>query len=127
MLDSIRLNVTTDGDGDGTATAERPAFGLLYAVQWIDGDLADSNTAVLSVTNTDSAVDQTLHTQDAGEGDDDTWYYPRSGLHDLSAAALTYDGTRAVAGKVAINGALKLVVAAGGDTKTGGCIVYYMR
>ena len=125
MLDSIRLDVTTDGSGDGSATAERSVLGLLYAVQWIDGDLADNNTSVLSVTNTDSGVDQTLNTLAAGEGDNDIWYYPRAGVHDLSAVALTYDATRTVNEMPVINGKLKLVVASGGATKTGGCIVYY--
>ena len=129
MLDSIRLEVTTDGSGDGNATSKRSVFGLLYAVQWIDGDLVDNNTSVLSVTETDSGADQTLNTLAAGEGDADTWYYPRVALHDLSAVALTYENgqTESVPGMAVINGKLKLVIAAGGDTKTGGCIVYYKK
>lgn len=125
MLDAIRINVTTDSMGDGSDTADRSVLGLLYAVQWIDGDLADNNTAVLSVTNTDSGVDQTLLTLAAGEGDADIWYYPRVQVHDNGAEVLSYDGTEPVPCKAVINGTLKLVVASGGDTKTGGCIVYF--
>jgi hypothetical protein len=125
MLDSIRLTGTTTAGGAATITAERAVLGLLYAVQWIDGDLANNNTAVLSAVRTDSAVDQALHTQVAGEGDDDGWYYPRVAVHDLSAVGLTYDGTRTVNEMPVINGTLQLVIADGGNAKTGGCIVYF--
>lgn len=129
MIDGIRLTGTTEADGTGTFTAEEPILGLLLAVQWVDGDLADNNTSVLSVTDTDSGVDQVLHTQVAGEGDADKWYYPRVALHDLSAVELTYENgqTESVPGLAVINGTLELVIAAGGNAATGGCIVYYKQ
>ena len=114
-----KLTGTTDGSGDLTVTGEAPVNGFLHSITWIDGDLADNNTAVLSITGTNSGVDRTLHTQVAGEGDDDKSYYPRVLEHDNSAVELstyTYQ---------VLDGYLKLVIAAGGASKTGGCIVNY--
>lgn len=124
MIRHVILTGTTDASGDVTITAEQPFHGKLLAVEWVDGDLADNNTAVLSVIRTPSGVDQQIHEQAAGEGDDDGWYYPRAAAHDLSAVGLTYDGTRVVPVHVVVAGYLKLVIASGGDTKTGGCVVY---
>lgn len=126
MKDPIRLIGAVTSGGAGTFTSERPLLGRLYAVEWVDGDLADNNTAVLSVTETDSGVDQVLHTQVAGEGDADGWWYPRVKVHDLSAVNLYYndESDEEVQDYAVVNGYLELVIAAGGVSKTGGCIVY---
>ena len=123
-LKEYRINVTVDADGDGTGYSETSVFGLLYAVQWIDGDLADNNTAVLSTMN--NAAAETLLTLGAGEGDNDIKYYPRAVVHDAAATALTgtSGGDRAMP---VVAGLLRLVIAAGGVSKTGGCIVYVME
>lgn len=113
------LEVTTGTDGSGTIVDTMAIFGLLYAVEWIDGDLADGVDAVLSVINTPSAVDATLLTLTDANADD--WYYPRDLAHDAVGAALT-DRTLFM-----LNGTLKLAVTDGGDTKTGGCIVYFIN
>lgn len=127
MIETYKLTGTTNGSGAATITNAAAAFGLLYAVEWIDGDLADSHTAVLSVTSTDSGVDQVLLTLGAGEGDNDKWYYPLAGAHDPAATVATYDGTYPVGVKAVVNGSLKLVIASGGATTTGGCIVYLLE
>ena len=126
MQDPIRLIGTTSAGGAATVTSERPLLGRLYAIEWVDGTLDDNNTCVLSVTLTDSGVDQAVHTQAAGEGDDDGWYYPRVAVHDLSAVALNYndESDEPVQDYAVVNGVLSLVIAAGGNAKTGGCIVY---
>jgi hypothetical protein len=123
QIKAIRLDATTDGDGDATATATLSIMARLFAVEWIDGDLADGVDAVLSTINTPSAVDQTLLT--LTDANVDKWYFPRVLLHSEAGAALTgtQGGDR---GMMVINGTLKLVIASGGDTKTGGCIVYYI-
>jgi hypothetical protein len=126
-MDSIRLTGTTTAGGAATITASRPVLGKLYAIEWIDGDLADNNTAVLSAVQTGSGVDQALHTWAAGEGDDDGWWYPRIAVHDLSAVGRFYndESDEPVIDYPVINGVLQLVIAAGGNAKTGGCIVYF--
>ena len=129
MFKEIRLTGTTSGGGAATITATSPTFGRLYAVEWIDGDLADNNTAVLSAIRTPSGVDQALHTLAAGEGDDDAWWYPRIEVHDLSAVGRFYndESDEPVIDYPLVNGVLQLVIAAGGSAKTGGCIVYVME
>jgi hypothetical protein len=117
QLKSVRLEGTTDGDGDVTVTAEYSILGWLVAVEWIDGDLADGVDAVLSATVRPSAVDQTLLT--LTDANSDAMYYPRTLEHDNTGAALT-TYTLAI-----IEGTLQLVISSGGATKTGGCIVYY--
>jgi hypothetical protein len=118
QLKSTRLIVTTGTDGAGTVYGEKTLLGWLVAVQWIDGDLADGVDAVLSVDRAPSpAPDRTLLT--LTDANADAWYYPRALEHDVAGAALT---TYTL---LIIEGRLKLVIADGGDTKTGGCIVYY--
>ena len=123
-LKEYRLYGAVDASGDGTFTSESSVFGLLYAVQWIDGTLADNNTAVLSSINSEAA--ETLLTLGAGEGDADVKYYPRALVCDNAATALTgtAGGDRVcpvVAGK------LQLVIASGGVSTSGGCICYILE
>lgn len=124
MIDHIKLTGTTDSGGAATITAPIPVYGRLCAVEWIDGDLADGVDAVLSVVGTSSGVDYTLLT--LTDANNDAWYYPRHLVHGEAGAALTgtSGGDRAMP---VILGTLKLVIASGGDTKTGGCVVYYER
>jgi hypothetical protein len=124
-IKEYRVNVTVNADGDGTGYSETAVFGMLYKVRWISGDLADNNTSVLSATYTPLA-DETLLTLGAGEGDTDLVYYPRALVCDAAGTALT--GT-AGGDRVCplVWGKLKLVIAAGGVSKTGGCIAYILE
>ena len=121
-LESMRLIGATSAGGAATIAGEAPVLGLLYAVEWVDGDLVDGVDAVLSVTLTESAVNQTLLT--LTDANSDAWYYPRALVHDAAGAALTgtAGGDRCLP---VINGVLSLTIASGGATKTGGAIVYY--
>ena len=121
-MEDIRLTVTTDTAGDGTATYTKSIYGMFYAVEAIDGDFADGVDATLTVTNTPSAVDQTLIT--LTDFNTDGWYYPRVVTHDNTGAALTYDSTESVTDLGIINGTPLLTIAQGGDTKTGGLILH---
>jgi hypothetical protein len=117
MKDSVYLEVTTNGSGDGTDETVAAIFGLLYSVEWIDGDFVDGVDAVLAVTGKASGVDRTLLTLTDANADKD--YYPRTLEQDNAGgdlATYTYP---------LINGKLKLTVSNGGDTKTGGVIVNY--
>lgn len=122
----VDLQGTTDAAGAAVVTAANPHFGRLVAVEWVDGDFDNNNTAVLTCTGSPSGVAQTLHTLVAGEGDDDGWWYPRIAVHDLSAVGRFYndESDEPVIGYAIVNGYLTLTVAAGGNTKTGGAVVY---
>lgn len=122
-LQAIPLVGTTNGSGAVTITATIPTFGLLQAVEWVDGDLADGVDAVLSVTDNQSGVDSTLLT--LTDANNDAWYYPRRAAHDNTGTAVTYDGTNEIYVPSVIAGKLKLAITSGGDTKTGGAVVYY--
>lgn len=122
-LHQLPLMGITDSSGDVTITATIPSFGMLQAVEWVDGDLADGVDAVLSVTTNQSGVDYTLLT--LTNANNDAWYYPRAAAHDNAGAGVTYDGTNEIYVNMVIAGTLKLVISSGGDTKTGGVVVYY--
>ena len=128
MIEAFKLigTTSTGNGGAATITAERPVIGLLRAVEWVDGDLANNNTAVLSVTNTDSGVDYAVLTLGAGEGDNDIFYYPMAAAHDRTATARMFndESDEPVVAPIVIAGILQLVIASGGDAKTGGAIVY---
>jgi hypothetical protein len=126
MLRPIKLYGTTDGT-DGTAGALSITFGhkvvgFLKAVQWIDGDLADGVDAVVSVVSDDDAADYTLLT--LTNANDDAWYFPQTPAQDNAGADVTTDGTQEFYTDQIVNGKLKLVVADGGNVKSGGCIVF---
>ena len=116
-LRAYKLTVTTNGDGAGTATTVSPVSGYLEAVDWIDGDLTDGVDAVLTTSTTDSGTAHTLLT--LTNADNDAVYYPRRVVDTTAGAAATgvYD-------RFIVSGYLTLTVADGGNTKTGGAVVY---
>lgn len=118
----VSLQGTTASGGGLTLNASEIVFGKLYAVQWIDGDLANGVDAVISCQDTDSSVAQTLLT--LTDANDDKWYYPRNIVHGPTGADLTYDGTRTINDKALCNGKLRLAIADGGNKKSGGAIIY---
>lgn len=123
-LVDVRLEVTTDGAGAGTATATRALTGRLYAVDMIDGTLEDGVDATLSVINSPSGVDRNVLV--FANFNSDQTVYPRTLLHgDGDGAALTgtAGGDRDMP---LVNGTLKLTIASGGATKTGGLIAYVL-
>lgn len=122
MIRAVYLYGTTDSSGDLTVTADVKATGLLHAVEWIDGTLVDGVDAVISFTSSASGVARTVLT--LTNADIDAWYFPREAMHSNAGAAITYDGTRPIYERAVVDGILKMVVADGGDTKVGGCIVY---
>ena len=113
-----RLDITTDSGGDATVTGEA-INGLLYAVEWVDGDLADGVDATLSMTQTPSGVDKTLLT--LTDANSDAFYYPRESDHDNT-------GTEG-AGTVhpLLMGIPQVVVADGGNVASGAIILYWFR
>lgn len=119
---TLSLQGTTDGSGDLTVNADHQISGYLERVDWIDGTLADGVDAVLTVQSVPSGTANTLMT--LTDANNDATYYPRTLMHSETGAALTGtsggDRTRYL-----VMGVPRLVVADGGDTKSGGCILYY--
>lgn len=130
MIQQVKFAITTDGSGAYTSTVatapqgevSRDGLGpwLLYAVEWVDGALADGVDAVLSVTNTLSGVDLTLLT--LTDANSDLMYYPRVIADGVTGADLTGWYVQHV-----VDGTLKLTVTSGGSAATGACIVYLNR
>jgi hypothetical protein len=114
----IRLNVTTDGSGDGSATAVKPINGFVEAVHWIDGSFDDGVGGTFSVTKTASAVDYTVLALTAANAD--AVYYPRVIINDATGGTVSGEYVRPL-----VSGYLKLTVASGGSVKSGGAIIYY--
>jgi hypothetical protein len=127
-LNARRINVTlADTSGTSSTVDGAAVFGLLEAVQWIDGTYADGVDAVLACVNADSGVDQTLLT--LTNADADAWYYPRAQIDDQAGAAETFNSTEGLSlAHIVLNGTLKLTVTSAGSTAglTGGCVVYYL-
>lgn len=122
MIEPIKLTGTTDSSGDVTITHTLSTSGVLLAVEWIDGDLVDGVDAVLSFTSASSGVSRTLLTLTNANAD--AWYFPHEAAHDNAGAGVTFDGTNEIYVQPVVHGVLKLVISSGGDTKTGGAVVY---
>ena len=122
MIKEIILTGTTDSSGDAVVNAEETIAGEVVAIAWVDGDLVNNVTGVISTQGSDAS--QTIMSIGAAEGDNDAIFYPRAIIHDEGADVLTgtAGGDRCLMLAV---GKLRLVIAAGGATKTGGCHVYY--
>ena len=117
VIQKDKLYGTTDGSGDLTVTSDNEMLGGVYAVEWIDGDFADGVDLTLSYTSSDEGVSRNILV--VADANADKIYYPRVLEHlDTDGSALT---THALP---LVNGKLKMVVANGGDTKTGGCVVH---
>jgi len=117
----IILKATTDGSGDATVNHPSNVMGKLYAILYKPGTIATGAT----ITVTCQGVFAKPLLKKASAGTADTLYYPRDLVHavaDGAALTGTAGGDRA---KPILAGVLKVVIASGGDTKTGKVIFYY--
>ncbi len=110
-----RYEVTALTAADGSATVYSPVVrGHLESIQYVKTDYADG----VDFTITDETTGESLWTDtniNAAE-----IVRPRAPLHDQAGAARLYAaGGTAVAERIAINGRIKIVIAAGGNAKTG--------
>ena len=126
-LEEVRLIGTTDDSGDATINANGSIFGTLHSVRWVDDDLADGVDAVLSMqspTNPSAAYDVLALTN----ANSDANYYPVELAHDNTGATLPQGADKtAIYKDPLLIGTPRLVISSGGDTKTGGCFVYYWK
>ncbi|HMM99866.1 MAG TPA: hypothetical protein PKC99_12710 [Anaerolineales bacterium] len=111
------LTIKTDASGDATAYADVvPGGATLYAVQLIDGNLADG--VDVTITAEESNMSFALLTK--ADFNDDQVLYPRV------AASKVVDGSALTefVEPLAV-GRIKVVIAQGGDKKTGGVALYF--
>lgn len=121
-LEKMRINVTTASNGAGSASGDRSVHGLLYAVQLVDGDFADGVDVTLTCEHGELASRTLLVKADFNT---DSMFYPRDLVNataDGAALTGTAGGDRCLP---IIFGTPKVVIAAGGDAKTGGVILYF--
>jgi len=119
-MKKVRLYGTTSALGALTVVGSKAIEGYIRKVRWIDGTFADGVDAVISVTNSDG--DETILT--LTDANNDASYYPRVLVHTEAGAALTgTDGGDRQAPYVI--GTPKLVVSAGGEAASGGCVIIY--
>jgi hypothetical protein len=113
----IKISVTTDTAGAATEYGDS-VVGALYAVKWIDGDMADGVDATLT------CEDDTLSIPLLVEANYNTDHmtYPRvaEALNTNASALTTY-------AMPLVYGMPKLVIANGGSVKTGGCVLYIVE
>lgn len=108
-----RVDITTAADGSATAYTPN-VTGRILGVVYVKTDFADGVDFAIALEATGEPI-LTLTDQNASGV-----FYPRVGVHDAAGVAATLDGTRlARAPVVACCDRVRIVVAQGGDTKTG--------
>ena len=111
----IILAVTVDGSGDGTTTTTESVLGKVYAVQLVDGTIADG----VDITITCEQGSLSIPVLVKANFNTDQIVYPRV------LEALNTDGTDlGTHTEPLANGYLKAVVAQGGVSKSGAFHVY---
>jgi hypothetical protein len=111
----LQLSATTTTGGGATTVADHAMAGVLYAVQLIDGDFADGVDITLTCEQENLSIPLLVK----ADFNSDQMVYPRvaEALNTNGSALTTY-------AMPVINGKPQMVIAAGGATKTGGCILY---
>ena len=111
----VRLDVTVDASGDGSATASVGCFGSLYAIQMVDGTFADG----VDVTVTCEQGELSIPVFAKLNFNTDSIAYPRV-LEQLAT-----DGTNLTTHcEPLVFGTVKAVVAQGGVSTSGSFILY---
>lgn len=108
------VTVTTDASGDATAYSG-PVTGRILTVRYVKTDFANGSTFTL----TSEATGETIWTEAAVNAS--ATRAPRQATHSTAgAASLFAAGGTAVTDHIAVaNDRIKIVVSAGGNTKTG--------
>lgn len=107
------VTVTTAADGSATAYSD-PVNGLLSQIRYVKTDFADGST----ITITSDETGETLWGETGVNAS--TTRAPRQATHSTAGAASLYaGGGAAVNDRIAVTGKIKIVVASGGNAKTG--------
>lgn len=114
----LTVAVTTAADGSATAYSERIDYGLLSQVRYVkDGSNGFDNGSTFTITA--EGTGETLWTESAVNAS--ATRAPRQATHSTAGAASLYAaGGTAVTDKIAlVNDRIKIVIASGGNTKSG--------
>lgn len=114
----LAVTVTTDASGDSTTYSEHVQHGLLSQIRYVK-DATTPYTDGVDVDITVEATGEVLLDKDNVNAS--VTFAPRQATHDtLGAASLYAAGGEPVEDKIAIaQSRIKIVLAAGGATKTG--------
>ena len=113
----IKIPFTTATDGSATAYGDT-AVGTLYAVQRVDGDLADGVDLTLTCETDDLSIPLLTH----ADFNTDGMAYPRA------LESLNTDGTALTNHTMpVVYGRPKAVIAQGGSVKTGAVVLYVIE
>lgn len=114
---TVRIDVTTNTAGAATGYGES-AVGLVYAVQLVDGDLADGVDVTLTAEHADLSIPILVK----ADFNSDQMVYPRV------LEALNTDGTALATHAMPVCfGRAKVVLAQGGAVKTGAVVLYLLE
>ncbi len=114
-MKKLKISVTTDTAGDGSTTALN-LLGKLYGVYWNKGTCDTGVDITLSTVQSETARNLLV----VANADASKMYYPRTLQHlDTSGADLTSHTEPIIAGTA------KLVIAQGGNAKTGAVTLFY--
>ena len=112
------LTITTNADGDATGRTA-VVNGVVHAIVYVKSDYA--NGVDFDATGDVSGI-VILAVDDANAS---ATYFPNAISQDTAAATVTFDGTNEVYQPIPVcDEAVKIVVDAGGDTKSGTFHVY---
>lgn len=114
-MEPIKVNVTTDAAGDGSAVATQKANGVIYAVQLVDGDFVDGVDVTLTVEQDGVSIPVLVK----ADFNTDQVVYPRAYAAKVADGAALTD----VVCPLGV-GFPKVVVAQGGNAKSGSFIFY---
>lgn len=116
MLQEISTSITTDGSGDATVYLGSKLRGRVHAIKYEPGTIATG--ADLTIIGETTKVPVLVK---ANAGTSDVWYYPRAIPNKNADGAAFTD----VAVDIHVfQERIKVVVAQGGDTKTGKITAY---
>ena len=117
----ISIKFTTAADGSVTANHVSNVLGKLYAILYKPGTVETGATVTVTCQG---VFNKPLLTK-SNAGTADTLYYPRDLVHavaDGAALTGTYGGDRCLP---LLNGVPRVVIASGGNAKSGEVILYY--
>lgn len=118
-INKTTISITTAADGSATVYSEA-IYGLLYAVNFVKGTLAD--TADLTVSTSGGGFDNTILTLTNLTTSNDGVYYPRADNCDSAGAVSTGAGNV----MPLLDGTVKVVVAEGGNAVSGSVVLSWI-
>lgn len=112
------ITPTTDASGDATEYSDTIHHGEILAVIYTKDDFADGVDFDISLEDTEQEL------WDEDDVNASATRYPRVQVHDTTGTALTLDGTRIAYTRIPVyRERVKVVIANGGDTKSGTFLV----